>query len=278
MRGDPGLQRGMAMKLMVQARQLLLALVLGSAAVAGADTGSAWKSPGQLVEAFVELALKSDYSTRVHPVRKWTTPIRYMLVHRVGEEEVHAALVITHLGQIARITGLDIEPATAAGEANYVVVLTREDMLEADTLQFLGSARDGGRERFFRDSICLASFRANPKGSILRAAAMIPVDRARGKGDLLGCVAEELTHMLGLSNDTHLPLPTIFSHGTVRGALSGLDYLMLKMLYDPRVKPGMKEAALRPILHGIAIELERSGVIEAAERLAAETGLAGINP
>jgi hypothetical protein len=231
-----------------------------------------------LVEAFVELALKSDYSTRVHPVRKWTTPIRYMLAHRVGEEEVHAALVITHLGQIARITGLDIEPATTAGEANYVVVLTREDMLEADTLQFLGSARDGGRERFFRDSICLASFRANTKGSILRAAAMIPVDRARGKGDLLGCVAEELTHMLGLSNDTHLPLPTIFSHGTVRGALSGLDYLMLKMLYDPRVKPGMKEAALRPILHGIAIELERSGVIEAAERLAAETGLAGINP
>ena len=266
------------MKFVLQARQLLVALLLGTATVAGADTGSAWKSPDQLVEAFVELALKSDYSTRVHPVRKWTTPIRYMLVHRVGEEEVHAALVITHLGQIARITGLDIEPATTAGEANYVVVLTREDMLEDDTLQFLGSARDGGRERFFRDSICLASFRANPKGSILRAAAMIPVDRARGKGDLLGCVAEELTHMLGLSNDTHLPLPTIFSHGTVRGALSGLDYLMLKMLYDPRVKPGMKEAALRPILHGIAIELERSGVIEAAERLAAETGLAGINP
>jgi hypothetical protein len=231
-----------------------------------------------LVEAFVELALKSDYSTRVHPVRKWTTPIRYMLIHRVGEEESHAGLVSTHLGQIAQITGLDIEPATAAGESQ---LRGSADARGHARRRHPAIPRLGARRRtraLFPRQHLPGEFSRQPEGSILRAVAMIPVDRARGKGDLLGCVAEELTHMLGLSNDTHQPLPTIFSHGTVRGALSGLDYLVLKMLYDPRVKPGMKEATLRPILHGIAVELERSGVIEAAERLAAETGLAGINP
>ncbi len=117
------------MKFVLQARQLLVALVLGSAAVAGADTGSAWKSPDQLVEAFVELVLKSDYSTRMHPVRKWTTPIRYTLIHRVGEEEIHAGLVSTHLAHRAapgtlvmldQATGDFVLPSTAPAKVLFL--------------------------------------------------------------------------------------------------------------------------------------------------------------
>ncbi|MBI5108499.1 MAG: DUF2927 domain-containing protein [Rhodocyclales bacterium] len=257
---------------------LLLGLVLGGASAANADSESRWKTPDALVDAFVELALKSGYSTRVNPVRKWTVPIRYAIVHRVGEEALHARLVETHLIHLAQITGHSIDAAATAEQANYVVVLTREDQLEADTRSHMGADSDGRREGFYRDSMCLASFRVGPRGAIVRAVAMIPVDRARGKGELIGCVTEELTHMLGLANDTAIPMPTIFHHGTVRSFLTGLDWLLLKMLYDPRVKPGMKEAQLRPILLQIALELQRGHLIGVADRVAAQGGLSGLSP
>ena len=257
---------------------LLLGLMLGGASAVHAESEARWKTPDGLVDAFVELVLKSGYSTRANPVRKWTAPIRYAIVHRVGDEQLHARLVEAHLMHLSQITGLAIEPAAAPEQANYLVVLTREDQLEADTLAHMGADTDGRREGFYRDSMCLASFRAGPGGAIRRAVAMIPVDRARGKGDLIGCVAEELTHMMGLANDTAMPLPTIFHHGTVRSFITGLDFLLLKMLYDPRVKPGMKEAELRPILLQIALELQRGHFVAVADRIAAQGGLAGLSP
>ncbi len=257
---------------------LLLGLALGGAPAPSAGSDAEWSPPERLVEAFVELALKNGISTRANPVRKWTVPIRYAIVHRVGEERIHSRLVEEHLRHLSQITGLAIEPAETAESANYTVVLTHEDSLAADTLAYMGADANGLRERFHRDNMCLASFRVGPRGGIVRAVAMIPVDRARGKGDLIGCISEELTHMLGLANDTELPMPTIFHHRTTRSFLTGLDVVLLKMLYDPRLRPGMKEAEARPILQRIALELHQEQFVTAADRIAAQAGLAGICP
>ena len=266
------------MRLVLRMWSLLLGLLLASQAARAAEPEVQWKTPDQLVDAFAELALKSEYSSRDNPVRKWSGPIRYHIVNRVGDEELHERLVRIHLDHLAQITGVAMSAAGSLAEANYLVVLTSDSRIAGDTLAFAGADKEGRREQFFRDSMCMASLRADKSGAILRATALIPVDRARGKGELVACIAEELTHMMGLSNDTERPLPSIFNHGTVRGFLTGLDTLMLRMLYDPRVKPGMKETALRPILHRIAVEFEKSRLIEDAERSAAEGGLAGASP
>jgi hypothetical protein len=261
-----------------QWRVLLVCVWLGSISALGAEPEAEWKSPDRLVDAFVELALKSEYSSRETPVRKWTSPIRYQVVHHVGDSALHEKLIATHLWHMAQITDLDVALAATPGEANFLIVMTSDDRLDADILAFAGTDKGGRRERFFRDSMCLASLRADRSGAILRATAMIPVDRARGRGELVACVVEELTHMFGISNDTGRPLPSIFNHGTVRSFLTGLDYLVLKMLYDPRVRPGMKAPALRPLLQQIAVDLEQSGLVELADQLAAENGLAGACP
>lgn len=261
-----------------QWRVLLLCFWLGSMSAWGADPEAEWKTPDRLVDAFVELALKSEYSSRDAPVRKWTSPIRYHVVHRVGDSTLHERLVATHLWHMAQITDLDVAPAATPGEANFLIVMTSDDRLDADILAFAGTDKGGRRERFFRDSMCLASLRADRSGTILRATALIPVDRARSRGELVACVVEELTHMFGMSNDTGRPLPSIFNHGTVRSYLTGLDFLVLKMLYDPRVRPGMKAPALGPLLHRIAVDLEQSRLVELSDQLAAENGLSGANP
>lgn len=270
--------KGWIMRFPFFLRRWMVGILLTCATAVQAEAEVHWKTPDALVDAFVELALKSEYSRRDNPVRKWSTPIRYHIVHRVGEQAIHEQLVRTHLRHLAQLTGLSIEAAESAATANFLVVLTNDARIEGDVLAFAGADKDGRREQFFRDSMCLASFRADRTGNIQRAVGVIPVDRARGKGELVACIAEELTHMVGLSNDTDRPLPSIFNHGTVRSFLSGLDVLMLKMLYDPRVKPGMKEAAARPLLRRIAGEFEEARIIERAERMAADGGLAGASP
>jgi hypothetical protein len=255
-----------------------IGLMMGMLPVAQADAGLAWEDPGAIVDAFVELALHSDYSQRKSPLRKWTDPVRYQLVHRVGDKDLHAGLVELHLDHLSALTGLRIERAADSESANLVIVMTSDQRMEFDTLAFTGGDASGRRERVFRDTMCLASLRTDRQGAIQRAAVLIPVDRARGRGELVGCVIEELTHVMGLANDTERPLPSIFHHGTTRSFLTGLDTILLKVLYDPRLRPGMVESAVRPVARQIAVELERSGTIAAAERRAAEAGLASLSP
>lgn len=145
--------------------------------------------------------------------------------------------------------------------------------------RYFGSGSARQREALFRHSLCLAGFAIDrKKGSIMRGVAIIPVDRARGNGDLVSCVVEELTHVMGLPNDSPKVFPSIFSRKSTQAFLTGLDHLLLGMFYDPRVKPGMDENTVRPILRAIAAEYQRDKRFDSAEKIAAESGLAGLNP
>lgn len=266
------------MKLVLSTKALLFGLLLASVAAVAEAEDASWKSPDFLVASFVELALKSVYSTRQNPVRKWMTPVRYFIVHGVGDEDLHRELVDAHFRHLAGITGLSIQPVDTRAAANFLVVLTSEGALKFDVPRYFGSGPPSQNEMLFRHSLCLASFATERRGTIVRATAMIPVDAARARADLASCVVEELTHAMGLGNDTMQALPSIFSRKFNLAFLSGLDHLVLKMLYDSRIKPGMDEKAARPVLQKIAGEYERAGLFATADREAAENGLARLMP
>jgi hypothetical protein len=254
---------------------LLLVLLLGGASVAAVAEGARWTSSAQLVDGFVEVALHSVYSTRKSPVRKWTAPVSYFIVHRVGDEQLHSQLIHTHFQHLAEITGLTINSVASPVAANFLVVLTKEGWLEADLQHYYGTDSTLQHELLFRHSVCMVAFATGRKGPIMRAVAIIPVDRARARGDLASCLVEELTHAVGLPNDSLKMFPSIFSRKSSHVYLTGLDHLMLRMLYDPRVKPGMDEKAERPILQTIAAEYARDNRFATAEQHATEGGLAG---
>lgn len=256
----------------------LLVLLLGGAPVAAIAENDGWRLSTFLVDSFIEIALKSAYSTRQNPVRKWNGPVDYFIVQQVGDEDLHRRLVQVHFEHLAGITDLPIRPATSQATANFLVVLTSEERLEAELPYHFGIGSVRRREDLLRHSLCIATFATDRKGAIVRAVVMIPVDRARARGNLASCMVEELTHAMGLSNDSMKDIPSIFSRKSGIGFLSGLDYLMLKMLYDPRVKAGMGEKTVLPILQAIAEEYERDRRFETADRIAAEGGLSGLNP
>lgn len=75
--------------------------------------------------------------------------------------------------------------------------------------------------------------------------------------DLLraSCVHEEMAQGLGLANDTPRARPSIFNDDDEFALLTRHDELLLKMLYDPRLMPGMTLDQARPIIAQMAEEL-----------------------
>lgn len=259
-------------------RLVALVVLLAAPWARGADVMH-WKSVDYLVDAFVDIALGSEHEVKRRQLRKWTQPLRYALIHHVGDSALHERLVRTHLAHLADITGLDIAPAATVEAANYLVVLTAESRLMDDLQRYFGWNSVEQRERFSRESVCLGIFKSSrSNGRITRAVMIIPVDRARARGKLPACVVEELTQVLGLPNDSDAVFPSVFNDRSTDVFLTGLDVLMLRMLYDPRVSHGMEETALRPLLRTIAAELTRNGGFERAEQAARAGGLSAIVP
>ncbi len=75
--------------------------------------------------------------------------------------------------------------------------------------------------------------------------------------DLLrtACLHEEIAQGLGLSNDSPAARPSIFNDDEEFGLLTEHDELLLRILYDDRLVPGMTAAQARPIVAAIASEL-----------------------
>lgn len=70
----------------------------------------------------------------------------------------------------------------------------------------------------------------------------------------LSCIHEEIAQGLGLANDSEEARPSIFNDDDEFGRLTTMDELMLRMLYDPRLRPGMDASTASPIVSTLARE------------------------
>ena len=91
------------MKPLISSEDLLFGLLFAFAGAVTEAADAPRNSPVLLIDSFVELAMKNGYSTRQNPVRKWMTAVRYFIVHRVGDEDLHRELIDAHFRHLARI-------------------------------------------------------------------------------------------------------------------------------------------------------------------------------
>lgn len=90
-------------------------------------------------------------------------------------------------------------------------------------------------------------------GELLFAIALI---RAEMPDALLeACLEEELAQSMGLLADHEELRPSIFNDDQEFALLTRQDELLLKILYDPRLSPGMPPETAMPIVRQIAREL-----------------------
>jgi hypothetical protein len=94
---------------------------------------------------------------------------------------------------------------------------------------------------------------ASEAGTILGGLVLI---RAGLPDALLrSCIEEELTQSLGLPNDDARVRPSIFNDEKEFGVLTAHDELLLRVLYDPRLSPGMPPEIAMPVVRRIIAEL-----------------------
>lgn len=69
------------------------------------------------------------------------------------------------------------------------------------------------------------------------------------------CIEEEIAQVLGLPNDNDTVRPSLFNDDEEFALLTRHDEMLLQILYDPRLSPGMSPGEAMPIVREIAREL-----------------------
>ncbi len=226
-----------------------------------------WEDDTYIQESFIKIALEREYKETKNPkLVRWTKPIKIYFESDSGDAAFQKELLSVHAQHLSHITGVPIDFTPKANKASIVVVFTQYDNLEEKVRQYIGNP-DKIRAAL-NEAICLGNFRINRFSEITRGTIIIPVDYARLKLRFLDCIVEEITQLMGLPNDSNDVFPSIFNDVSTDSYLSPLDYILLKTLYSPQLKPGMTVKAANAILPNIIASLHDQGEIEnAAQRV-----------
>jgi len=217
--------------------------VLAAATLFGA-AGAQDFTDEKILSDFDVVAFRNEFVEIEDPrVIKWASPLRVHVDQDVRLDEAPRRFLDAHMDRLARLTGLDIVYVDDTEASNYVIVFTRraryEDFVRRHTNE-LESGKQALLIQRTRRSNCLGLYSVSSDShAIMRAVVIIPVDHANERALLTRCIVEETTQTMGLPNDDDGVNPSIFNDRSVLKDLSRHDELLLRLLYDPRLTPGM---------------------------------------
>ncbi len=116
--------------------------------------------------------------------------------------------------------------------------------------------KDGNTHQgYIYDTLCWGRYRSDGYGVIQHLMVAIPSHL--DPGDVETCLWIEITQGLGLPNDLKGLEPSIYSdaHFLTVGNLPWYDEIMVRTLYDHRLKPGMRRDRATPFVRIIIGEL-----------------------
>jgi len=226
-----------------------------------------------LADNFMTIALYDEYARgpagpvqRQTPslLRRWDQPVRVGL--RFGESVTPAdrstdtARISSYLSRLSRLTGHPIRLDDA--NPNFWVYIVNEDERHALAPQIraalpgLTPAEVAGIVDMPLSTYCLVyalSGSNTGPGVYSQAFAVIRAEHP----DLmrLSCIHEEIAQGLGLANDSPRARPSIFNDDEEFALLTGMDEMMLRILYNPALRPGMTETEARPIVYSLAAQM-----------------------
>ena len=224
-----------------------------------------------LTENFLRIAMYEEYArgqistTRSQtPIRllRWDRPIRVLVdFGRSIPAPKQAADRARVASYFARLTGLTGHSITLTDQnpnfwVHFASIDERAAMgptLNAE-LSDLTPGQIAAVTNMNRDTYCQVLTQSDPATSTyISAVAVIPSEHP----DLLrmSCIHEELAQALGLPNDSNAARPSIFNDDEEFALLTPQDELMLRILYNPALRPGMTEAEARPIVQTLASRL-----------------------
>lgn len=222
-------------------------------------------------EAFVRVALYEEYSfengrivERKTPaaLRRWQVPVRMRLefgdLVPSATQRADTSFVRSYAARLGRLSGHPVTLAETRANFHVLVLTEAERRAIGPRLQELVPGIDPVTLGLVRDlpltvSCLVLAFSRSGTNVYTDAVAVIRAELP----DLSrrACYYEELAQGMGLPNDSPRVRPSLFNDTAEFAVLTALDENLLRLLYDDRLRPGMREAEARPIIREIASEL-----------------------
>jgi hypothetical protein len=192
------------------------------------------------------------------PLKRWRGTIRYKLIGDAHTWE-DAREIEQLTARIGNLTGLTFVRSSDAHD--MLISIASPEGREQVSQQFADRNMPVYKERYdiWRRTpnwMCGATLSAsNADRSRLVYAHIFIGSEVTG---LLrkACIQEEIVQSLGLTNDSDEARPSIFNDDQEFAILTDHDALLLQVLYDPRLKPGMPADQAMPIVRRILEELQ----------------------
>jgi hypothetical protein len=224
-----------------------------------------------LVRDFLRIAMFDEFApdsvslvtaNRANKLRRWDQPVRIGMQFGATVdpliESQDRRFVQNYTSRLARITGHSI---TSASNPNFHILVMNEDdrLLAGPQLRRLlpnASAQAISTIVNMPASVqCLVVSRGrnDPASGTQTSVAVI---RAELPALLRqSCYHEEMAQGLGLTNDSDAARPSIFNDDDEFAYLTTHDEMLLRILYDPRLRSGMSYEQVAPTIKVIAAEM-----------------------
>ncbi|MTH64598.1 DUF2927 domain-containing protein [Paracoccus sp. DK608] len=228
-------------------------------------------TPERLTDDFVLIALHDEYirdgdrlisKSTPAPLRRWDQPISMRIEFGASvaptQRNRDRAEIAKYAARLQAASGHPI--GLTNGDGNYDILILSEDERRAIGPR-LAALVPGIPPEDIQALVTLApqnycTVFAYSRGSSSTYVQAVALIRAEAPARLrTSCFHEELAQGLGLVNDSPMVRPSIFNDDEEFAQLTPHDELLLQILYDPRLRPGMTEAEARPIVLQIAREL-----------------------
>ncbi|WP_300303722.1 DUF2927 domain-containing protein [Ferrovibrio sp.] len=224
-------------------RAALAGIALACIALLSACLGRDWKPPlqshDQLVRAFDEAALARGF------VMKWTEPIRYAADGRT-DDAARLAFAEATLLRMAAIAGVEAYKVPHVSAANFALVFSNVENFKLASGQ---------------TAFCYAVPLADRNGHMTKVILHLNINMPNafyGQMQTLSpeqCIVHEMMHGFGFYGHPHTTY-SILSYGNIRlQDMTEADELLLRTLYDGRMKPGLQRWPALHQAHEIMAEL-----------------------
>ena len=200
----------------------------------------------EIRDGFMKIALRAELQigARANRIRKFDEPVRIFVDGSISPGRA-AALngIVADIRH--RIDQVDLAVTSDRKVANFVVTL----VAARDLLLTIRGRFGNERARQIARSLnpqCLSGIAKDDAYRVRRAEVILPA--AADDFTFYDCAHEELLQGLGAINDDASVPWTMFNDDVQMGFFDIYDQLLLNILYDPRIRPGMTRKEVEYLL------------------------------
>ena len=225
-----------------------------------------------IVEAFEQLAFYNEYdidknkllpNSNAVSLAKWKSNTNISVLFGVSVDKKRKDKDLKEINSLlsilSKITNQKIK--VFQQDVNMYVVVANQKEIK-DLIAEIGSQRpefDPKRipiiTQLPKDIHCMAmtSMSSEPNSAISSALVIIRNELP----DIMrrACIHEEIAQSLGLTNDSHFARPSIFNDDDEFATLTKFDKILIQILYDHRLKPGISKKEASQLVRLIAKEI-----------------------